>query len=180
MNNELNGTYKIKCEGNAPIPLGNRDQYRTSRLIKITEAIRGEEGVCMDPVDMIVKITSQLLGEIYDMAQDKPLKIHRTEDAKQFPLIAIKKAGDVGYDLPAVFPYKNGYKDIESREKLLALLSKDPVGNADFLKDPETHMRHSMTIMPGERKLVPTGISLEIPEGYWVLLTARSSTSKSL
>ena len=33
-------------------------------------------------------------------------------------------------------------------------------------------------IRPGERQLLPTDIKLEIPEGYWVAVEARSSTSK--
>ena len=33
-------------------------------------------------------------------------------------------------------------------------------------------------INPGERKLLPTDIKLEIPEGYWIAVEARSSTSK--
>lgn len=36
----------------------------------------------------------------------------------------------------------------------------------------------SITINPGERHLLPTDIKLEIPEGYWVAVEARSSTSK--
>lgn len=36
----------------------------------------------------------------------------------------------------------------------------------------------SVTIQPGERYLLPTGIRLEIPEGYWASIEARSSTSK--
>lgn len=35
-----------------------------------------------------------------------------------------------------------------------------------------------IVLNPGERKLLPTDIKLEIPEGYWVAVEARSSTSK--
>lgn len=34
------------------------------------------------------------------------------------------------------------------------------------------------TINPGERRLLPTGIRIELPEGYWASIEARSSTSK--
>lgn len=34
------------------------------------------------------------------------------------------------------------------------------------------------TIKPGERRLLPTGIRIELPKGYWASIEARSSTSK--
>lgn len=36
----------------------------------------------------------------------------------------------------------------------------------------------SITINPGERRLVPTGVRIELPDGYWASIEARSSTSK--
>ncbi len=69
------------------------------------------------------------------------LKVLRSEEAKRFPMIGTKKAGDVGIDLPCI-------------------------------------LKEDMTIMPGDRFLIPTGIKLEIPEGYWASIEARSSTSK--
>jgi len=69
------------------------------------------------------------------------LKIVRNDNAKQFPLIGIKKDGDVGMDLPCT-------------------LDKEVV------------------LYPGCRYLIPTGIKLEIPKGYWASIEARSSTSK--
>ncbi len=36
----------------------------------------------------------------------------------------------------------------------------------------------AFTIRPGERKLLPTGIRIELPDGYWASIEARSSTSK--
>lgn len=72
------------------------------------------------------------------------LKIKRGKLAKEFPLLHIAKAGDVGLDIPvALVP------------------SADPI-----------------VINPGERYLVPTDIRIEIPEGYWASIEARSSTSK--
>lgn len=37
-----------------------------------------------------------------------------------------------------------------------------------------------ITIEPQTRGVIPTGIYLEIPEGYWASIEARSSTSKSM
>lgn len=72
------------------------------------------------------------------------LKVKRNELAKQFPLIKVKKKGDVGYDLPAIIDNKKGY----------------------------------VWLFPFFRKLIATGIQVEIPEGYWAAIEARSSTSK--
>ena len=72
------------------------------------------------------------------------LKVKRTDSAKRFPLLTIKKDGDVGLDLHACLP--NG----------------------------------SLTIEPQSRGVIPTGIYLEIPDGYWASIEARSSTSKSM
>ena len=38
----------------------------------------------------------------------------------------------------------------------------------------------NITIEPHSRGVVPTGIHLEIPEGYWASIEARSSTSKNM
>lgn len=71
------------------------------------------------------------------------LKVKRGELAKEFPLLHIAKAGDVGLDIPVALGHGK-----------------------------------SVTINPGERRLMPTDIKIEIPEGYWASIEARSSTSK--
>ena len=78
------------------------------------------------------------------MEEKMVLKVKRTESAKRFPLLAIKKEGDVGLDVCCILDECGG----------------------------------KVTIKPGERFLLPTGIRLEIPEGYWASIEARSSTSK--
>lgn len=80
---------------------------------------------------------------------NKPvLKVKRTNQASEFELIHQAKLGDVGMDLPAITPV-------------------DKYGKHQVI-----------TINPGERATIPTGISLEIPDGYWVAIEARSSTSQ--
>ena len=74
------------------------------------------------------------------------LKVLRNDSAKRFPMLAIKKEGDVGLDL--------------------ACTLDGPEYNGVF------------TVQPGERRLLPTGIRIELPEGYWASIEARSSTSK--
>lgn len=79
------------------------------------------------------------------------LKVLRTEDAKEFPLLKIKKAGDVGYDIPTVLPMIAG-----------------------------TDQRNVLVIPPHGMAKVPTGVRFEIPEGYWISLHGRSSTGQML
>ena len=74
------------------------------------------------------------------------LKVLRNDSAKRFPMLAIKKEGDVGLDL------------------------------ACTLDGPEYNV--VCTVQPGERRPLPTGIRIELPEGYWASIEARSSTSK--
>lgn len=79
------------------------------------------------------------------------LKVLRTEDAKEFPLLHIKKAGDAGFDIPTVLPYIDG-----------------------------TEIRDCLVIPPCGMAKVPTGVRFEIPAGYWISLHGRSSTGQML
>ena len=72
------------------------------------------------------------------------LKVARSDAAKQFPMIAVKKHGDVGFDIPAIIENKRGY----------------------------------IILLPFSRRLLPTGIRVELPDGYWASIEARSSTSR--
>lgn len=76
------------------------------------------------------------------------LKVKRNEQAKEFDMIHTAKDGDVGMDLPIITPVNKS-------------------GEHEVIK-----------INPGENVMVSTGISLEIPDGYWIAIEARSSTSK--
>lgn len=100
------------------------------------------------------------------------LKVKRGELAKEFDLLKIAKAGDVGLDVPVALPYVDGWN-----EKLHEYYKEC----GDFDPDPVkvNEIKHGLIIIrPGERVLLPTDIKLEIPEGYWVAVEARSSTSK--
>lgn len=102
------------------------------------------------------------------------LKVKRGELAKEFPMLKIAKAGDVGLDIAVAFPYKEGYEDTVA--SYLAECSKlDEVPDQNFINE----LKHgAVVIKPGERYLAPTDIRVEIPEGYWASIEARSSTSK--
>ena len=69
------------------------------------------------------------------------------------------KRGELAKQFPIPKPAKAGDVGIDIPVALLP--EEDPI-----------------IINPGERKLLPTDIKLEIPEGYWIAVEARSSTSK--
>ena len=102
------------------------------------------------------------------------LKVKRGELAKEFPLLHIAKAGDVGLDIPVAFPYKDGYKEAVEDYKR-DCYEKDVKPNLEHIN---SLMHDSVIINPGERYLAPTDIRIEIPDGYWASIEARSSTSK--
>lgn len=102
------------------------------------------------------------------------LKIKRGELAKEFPMLSVAKKGDVGLDVPVALPYK---KDWEEMLKTYHEVCRK--SNTEPYPEIENDIKHEIiTINPGERKLLPTDIKLEIPEGYWIAVEARSSTSK--
>jgi dUTP pyrophosphatase len=105
------------------------------------------------------------------------LKVKRSEDAKKFPLISTAKAGDVGYDLHAVFPYKDEFQDYGYRMTHIEHWYENMGVDYEQL---ERDMRQSIVIPAGGRGVIPTGIFLELPEDYWASIEARSSTSKKM
>lgn len=100
------------------------------------------------------------------------LKVKRGELSKEFPLLKIAKEGDVGLDIAVALPYKDGYEKI--LESYLANTNEEDIDQSYI-----NYIKHgNIIINPGERHLVPTDIRIEIPEGYWASIEARSSTSK--
>jgi len=95
-----------------------------------------------------VRAIECIMSVIYDVIYNPELtlKVVRSDEAKEFPLIAVKKDGDVGYDLPCIID-----------------------------EDPVLHER-SVVLFPNERVKLRTGIKFQIPDGYWVEIKARSST----
>lgn len=104
----------------------------------------------------------------------KVLKVKRGELAKEFPLLHVAKKGDVGLDVPVALPYKFDYER-ELGDYYLECRDNNVEPDTRVIND----IVHGVIILnPGERKLLPTDIKLEIPKGYWVAVEARSSTSK--
>ena len=102
------------------------------------------------------------------------LKVLRGELAKEFPPLKIAKAGDVAFDIPIAFPYREGFEE-KVAEYLEDCRDADEEPDMNFINDLK-HGTH--TIKPGERYLAPTDIKIELPKGYWASIEARSSTSK--
>ena len=102
----------------------------------------------------------------------KVLKIKRGKLSREFDMLKVAKAGDVGIDLPVALPYKQDW-EVDLRNYLDQCRDLTPDYNTI------NEIKHGyITINPGERHLLPTDIKLEIPKGYWVAVEARSSTSK--
>lgn len=102
------------------------------------------------------------------------LKVKRGELAKEFPLLHIAKAGDVGLDIAVAFPYVDGYEK-KLEEYINDCTDRDESPDENFINE----IKHGVKVIkPGERYLAPTDLCIEIPNGYWASIEARSSTSK--
>jgi len=108
-----------------------------------------------------------------------PVKIVRDREAFNYPLIAVKKDGDVGYDLPT------------TKEIVIPAASPRAVNNytlaihqsrvAEENGDHEIAKIYSdlaMTYLP--KANIPTGIKIEMPNNIWASIEARSSSSSKL
>lgn len=127
--------------------------------------------------------------KIYDV------KIERDEEAKKYPLISIKKDGDVGYDLPStrdmiikapnadqITSYKNYMYIIKDFEKSIINeeLKPDPDYNKIeyYKKQIEYNYNRAIQLLP--RTVIPTGIRIEMPDNVWCTICARSSSSAKM
>lgn len=102
------------------------------------------------------------------------LKVLRSEEAKQFPMLAVKKEGDVGLDVCVCFPIKENWE--QELEQYKYMHGEDCLTDNVIEEIKYGHIQ----IDPSHRSLIPTGIKLEIPSGYWIAVEARSSTSERL
>ena len=92
-----------------------------------------------------------------------PLKVERDERAKEFPLISIKKDGDVGFDLVSVEDVVIPAMTEKNRKRYFEMLEN---GATD--KQLEAYL---------PRGVVPTGIKIEMTNDVWCTIEARSSAS---
>ena len=116
-----------------------------------------------------------------------PVKVKRNETAKEFPLIQIKKDGDVGYDLystqevvvPAMTPQiRAQYMDVvhERDSRIDKAKELGLVGAVEAFN--EEYSKKLMDLLP--RAVVPTGVFLEMGNSIWCSIEARSSSSTKL
>lgn len=71
------------------------------------------------------------------------------------------------------------FTDPEAKRLGLPRYAKPGDAGADlFVVLPVEERETGITIFPGERKLLPTGIRVQLPRGYWARITHRSSTEK--
>ena len=115
-----------------------------------------------------------------------PVKVVRNEKAKQFPLIQIKKAGDVGYDVyatesvtipaPTLIEFKNYSRLMEMRKRWLEIANNykdDEKLFPMYMEKADKCHKEAMDCLP--RAMIPTGIKLEMPDNIWCTVEARSS-----
>jgi len=94
---------------------------------------------------------------------DFVMRVARTEEAKEFPLIKIKKEGDVGYDLYSLINPEIDDYAVE--------------GEVDLLDVSKKRKPYSV-IGPQEMMTFRTGIHVAFPMEIWGSLECRSSTNE--
>ena len=115
-----------------------------------------------------------------------PVKVVRNEKAKQFPLIQIKKAGDVGYDvyatesvtIPAPTPnqFSKYTRLMTMHDRCLKTAENNKYDEKAFqmyMEKADRYHKEAMDCLP--RAMIPTGIKLEMPDNIWCTVEARSS-----
>lgn len=122
----------------------------------------------------------QLVGK----SKQFDVRVRRDAAAKQYPLLKINKAGDVGFDLaatekvtvPALTPEvvaKLAVIDEEYSERLQRAQLLGVVGAQEALQMEWDEVRRSL--LP--RAVIPTGVFLDMPSNCWCSIEARSSAS---
>lgn len=101
-----------------------------------------------------------------------PVRIVRDEKARQYPLMAVKKAGDVGYDLPSTERVVIPAASLEARASYERCMRNAQIA------DPEHWEKKALEFLP--KAIVKTGIKLEMPNNIWSTIAARSSSSAKL
>mgnify|MGYP001176804523 CR=1 FL=1 len=96
-----------------------------------------------------------------------PVKVHRSDEAKKFPLIRISKDGDVGYDLISIKDVVVPAMSEEQKKQFIRASSL-----------PEDAREKALKHLP--KAVIPTGISLEMNNNCWCSIEARSSASNKM
>lgn len=108
-----------------------------------------------------------------------PVKILRSPEAKQYQLLQISKAGDVGYNLPAVKNVVVPAPTEDQRRSYHWHMERykryQQIGNAELAA---IHHRQALESLP--KAIIPTGIRMEMPNNLWCSIEARSSSSNKM
>lgn len=116
------------------------------------------------------------------------IKVERSPEAQQYPLIAVKKEGDVGYDLPSIQDITiKACTPVQRAEYEACMRAIQKLKNTDWRSeairnsretDIERLEKRALDCLP--RTIIPTGIKLEMPNNIWCTINARSSASKKM
>lgn len=90
------------------------------------------------------------------------VKIERNEKAKQYPLMTVKKDGDVGFDL------------ISTEDVIIPAITEDK-RKAFIAHMAAGDKEAAYQLLP--RGVIPTGIKIEMSNDIWCSIEARSSSS---
>lgn len=108
-----------------------------------------------------------------------PVKIVRSREAKKYPLIQISKAGDVGYNLPAIksatIPAPTQHQRAIYDYHMARYRRYMEINNKE---QAEIHYQQALAALP--KAIIPTGIKLEMPNNIWCSIEARSSSSSKM
>jgi dUTP pyrophosphatase len=127
---------------------------------------------------------NQMIGnpKTYDV------KVERTDEAKKYPLLSIKKDGDVGYDLPSLktmvvkapTPTQRAkYQSyMDSANKIRAGIGDNADLYPKYVEEAERLEKLALEQLP--KTVIPTGIKIEMPNNIWCTISARSSTSNKM
>jgi dUTP pyrophosphatase len=108
-----------------------------------------------------------------------PVKVVRSAEAKQYKLMQISKAGDVGYNLPSIkaldIPAPTELQRKQYAWHTDRAQQYEALGKHDLA---EIHRKRAMDALP--KAIIPTGIKLEMPNNLWCSIEARSSSSSKM
>lgn len=132
-------------------------------------------------MNMKVALTNwkNLFRQMVGLPKAYPVKVLRSPEAKVFELIGVKKAGDVGYDLPTIHSTTIPAPSESQRRSYIYHMDKHrrfrDIGNKEL---SDLHYNSALSQLP--KAIIPTGIRLEMPDSIWCSIEARSSSSSKM
>jgi dUTP pyrophosphatase len=108
-----------------------------------------------------------------------PVKVVRSAEAKQFKMMDISKAGDVGYNLASI---KEVIIPAPSPEQRKAYhYHKERAGRYKYIGNEEIAAMHDEKALAALPKaVIPTGVKIEMPNNLWCSVESRSSSSSKM